>query len=35
MATLQLPPDFSEFLRLLNDLQLKAFDPNAGMISSP
>src|SRR5829696_5240633 len=26
---------FSEFLRVLDDLQLKAFDPNAGMISSP
>jgi hypothetical protein len=35
MATIPLPPDSSEFLRLLNDLQLRHFEPNSGMISSP
>ena len=30
-----LPPHFSAFLRLRNDPQLRAFEPSAGMISSP
>ena len=35
MATIALPPDFREFLRLLDDLHLKNIEPNDGMISSP
>jgi hypothetical protein len=35
MATIPLPPEFSEFSRLLNAIQLEVFEPNSGMISSP